>query len=84
MNVEEKYLMNNLVGDYQKLTQDIIMYENELDSRDRKWREIGGLKNPNFKEDRKREFIDNKITDLRNKEIGYGIFLQYNLIKILK
>ena len=75
MNVEEKYLMNNLVGDYQKLTQDIIMYENELDSRDRKWREIGGLKNPNFKEDRKREFIDNKITDLREQRNRIWNFL---------
>ena len=45
-DIEEKYLMNNLIGDYQKLTQDIIMYENDLESRDRKWKEIGGIKNP--------------------------------------
>ena len=79
-NIEEKYLMNNLVGDYQKLTQDIIMYENELESRDRKWQEIGGIKNPNFKEDRKREFIDNKITDLRDQRNRIWNFLtvQFN------
>tara|TARA_B100000963_G_C22521650_1_gene623344 strand:- start:293 stop:1102 length:810 start_codon:yes stop_codon:yes gene_type:complete len=79
-NIEEKYLMNNLVGDYQKLTQDIIMYENELESRDRKWQEIGGIKNPNFKEDRKREFINNKIGDLRDQRNRIWNFLtiQFN------
>ena len=79
-NIEEKYLMNNLVGDYQKLTQDIIMYENELESRDRKWQEIGGIKNPNFKEDRKRLFINNKITDLREQRNRIWNFLtvQFN------
>lgn len=79
-NLQEKYLMNNLVGDYQKLTQDIIMYENELSSRDRKWKEIGGIKNPDFEKDRKREFIDNKITDLRDQrnKIWNFLVIQFN------
>lgn len=79
-NIEEKYLMNNLVGDYQKLTQDIMMYESELESRDRKWQEIGGIKNPNFKEDRKRQFIDNKITDLKDQRnrIWNYLTVQFN------
>lgn len=79
-NVQEKFLINNLVGDYQKLTQDIITYENDLESRDRKWREIGGIKNPNFEEDRKRTFISNKITDLREQRNRIWNFLtiQFN------
>ena len=79
-NVQEKFLINNLVGDYQKLTQDIITYENDLETRDRKWREIGGIKNPNFEEDRKRTFISNKITDLREQRNRIWNFLtiQFN------
>ena len=79
-DIEEKYLMNNLVGDYQKLTQDIIMYENDLESRDRKWKEIGGIKNPNFDSDRKRDFIDEKITNLKEQRNRIWNFLsvQFN------
>jgi hypothetical protein len=79
-DIEEKYLMNNLIGDYQKLTQDIIMYENDLESRDRKWKEIGGIKNPNFETDRKRAFINEKITDLREQRNRIWNFLsvQFN------
>jgi hypothetical protein len=78
--MEDKYLINNLVGDYQKLTQDIIMYENDLESRDRKWQEIGGIKNPDFKKDRKRDFIDEKITDLKDQRNRIWNFLtvQFN------
>ena len=56
------------------------MYENQLESRDRKWQEIGGIKNPNFKGDRKREFIDNKISDLREQRNRIWNFLtvQFN------
>ena len=56
------------------------MYENELESGDRKWQEIGGIKNPDFKEDRKRQFIDNKITDLRDQRNRIWNFLtvQFN------
>ena len=43
-DIKNKYLVNSLVGDYQKLTQDIMMYENELDTRDRKWQEIDYIK----------------------------------------
>ena len=78
-DIKNKYLVNSLVGDYQKLTQDIMMYENELDTRDRKWQEIGGIKNPNFREDRRKNFISNKIENLKNKEIGFGVFLAFNL-----
>merc|ERR1711935_798485 len=50
-DIKKKYLMNNLVRDYQKLTQDVMMYEDDLKERDKKWHEIGGIKNPEFKKD---------------------------------
>merc|ERR1711935_1095937 len=71
---KKKYLMNNLVKDYQKLTQDVMMYEDDLKERDKKWNEIGEIKNPEFEKDKKKEFINNKITDLkeqRNKIWSY-------------
>lgn len=74
-DIKNKYLINSLVGDYQKLTQDIMMYENELDTRDRKWQEIGGIKNPNFKEDRRKEFISNKIENLTEQRNRIWSFL---------
>lgn len=74
-DIKNKYLVNSLVGDYQKLTQDIMMYENELDTRDRKWQEIGGIKNPNFKEDRRKEFISNKIENLTEQRNRIWSFL---------
>ena len=73
-DIKKKYLMNNLVRDYQKLTQDVMMYEDDLKERDKKWHEIGGIKNPDFEKDKKKEFINNKITDLkvqRNKIWSY-------------
>lgn len=73
--MKDKFLVNNLVSDYQKLTQDIMMYENQLESRDSKWQTIGGIKNPEFKEDRRREFIDNKISDLTNQRNRIWSFL---------
>jgi ribosomal protein S15P/S13E len=74
-DIKNKYLVNSLVGDYQKLTQDIMIYENELDTRDSKWQTIGGIKNPNFKEERKKEFINNKISDLTNQRNKIWNFL---------
>lgn len=74
-DIKNKYLVNSLVGDYQKLTQDIMMYENELDTRDRKWQTIGGIKNPNFKEDRRKQFIDNKIENLTEQRNRIWSFL---------
>lgn len=73
--MKDKFLVNNLVGDYQKLTQDIMMYENQLEARDSKWQTIGGIKNPSFKEDRRKEFIDNKISDLTNQRNRIWNFL---------
>ena len=73
--MKDKFLVNSLVSDYQKLTQDIIMYENQLESRDSKWQTIGGIKNPEFKEERRREFIDNKISDLTNQRNRIWSFL---------
>lgn len=74
-DIKNKYLVNSLVGDYQKLTQDIMMYENELDTRDRKWQEIGGIKNPNFTEDRRKQFINNKIDNLTEQRNRIWSFL---------
>jgi hypothetical protein len=74
-DIKNKYLVNSLVGDYQKLTQDIMMYENELDTRDRKWQEIGGIKNPNFREDRRKNFISNKIENLTEQRNRIWSFL---------
>jgi hypothetical protein len=85
-DINNKYLVNSLVGDYQKLTQDIMMYENELDARDKKWQSIGSLKNPDFETDRKKEFINNKISDLtlqRNK-IWNFLTLQFNNNTIIR
>ena len=73
--MKDKFLVNSLVNDYQKLTQDIMMYENQLEARDSKWQTIGGIKNPNFSEDRRREFIDNKISDLTNQRNRIWNFL---------
>jgi hypothetical protein len=74
-DMKDKFLVNSLVSDYQKLTQDIMMYENQLESRDSKWQTIGGIKNPEFKEERRREFIDNKISDLTNQRNRIWSFL---------
>ena len=73
--MKDKFLVNSLVSDYQKLTQDIMMYENQLEARDSKWQTIGGIKNPNFKDNRRKEFIDNKISDLTNQRNRIWNFL---------